>query len=139
MSRYLCIILLVSKKVVFVAQQFHQTTTIEVPEEPEILLDSGSTISLFKDDCYLEDVKNSKNRLIMETNAGSRAISRIGTIPGHGPVWVDEEAICNLLALCDLVSRGHRVKYDSDIGDWFDVISRDGNWMRFIANDVASM
>ena len=75
----------------------------------------------------------------METNAGSRAISRIGTIPGHGPVWVDEEAICNLLALCDLVSRGHRVKYDSDIGDWFDVISRDGNWMRFIANDVASM
>ena len=70
----------------------------------------------------------------METNAGSRVISQIGTIPGHGPVWVDKEAICNLLALCDLVRRYHRVKYDLDIGDWFDVISKSGVWMRFVAN-----
>ena len=50
-------------------------------------------------------------------------------------MWVDKEAICNLLALCDLVKRGHRVKYDSAIGDWFDVISKNGVWMRFVANE----
>ena len=49
----------------------------EEPEEPDILLNSGSIISLFKDDGYLEDVKNAKNRLVMETNAGSRMISRM--------------------------------------------------------------
>ena len=110
------------KKVGFVV--LHQTTSLKEPKEPDILLDSGSTISLFKDEDYLEDVKNTKNRLVMETNVGSRIISQQGTIPGHGTVRVDEQAISNLLSLHDLVRRGHRVKYDSDIGDWFDVISK---------------
>ena len=67
------------KKVSFVV--LHQMTS---PEEPDILLDSGSTISLFKDKDYLENVKDTKNRLVMETNAGSRIISRQGMIAGHG-------------------------------------------------------
>ena len=45
---------------------------VSTPEtvEPEILLDSGSTISLFKDSSYLKDTWQSETRLVMETNAG---------------------------------------------------------------------
>ena len=45
---------------------------VATPErvEPEILLDLGSTISLFRDSTFLKDVWESQSRLIMETNAG---------------------------------------------------------------------
>ena len=123
------------KKVGFVAQQFHQTASVLEADEPDILLDSGSTISVFKDQDYLRDIKDTKRKLVMETNVGSRTISKQGTIPGHGPVWIDTEAISNLLSLNDLVKKGHHVKYDSHVGDWFDVVTKSGVWLQFPADE----
>ena len=94
-------------------------------EEPDILLDSGSTISLFKDRIFLNRVWSPRAKLLMETNAGSKVMKLKGEIEGFGEVWFDEEAVSNLMALCDLVRRGHRVTYDSDVEDAFVVHVRD--------------
>ena len=93
--------------------------------EPDILLDSGSTISLFRDKEFLEKTWDSKTRLLMETNAGNKIIMKQGEIAGFGDVWFDEEAVSNLLGLNDVVSRGHRVTYDSDTADQFVLHVRD--------------
>ena len=55
-------------KVGFVGMQ------VATPEkvEPEILLDSGSTISLFRDSTFLKDIWESQSRLVMETNSGKK-------------------------------------------------------------------
>ena len=61
--------------------------------QSDILLDSGSTISLFKDKTYLTNVENSKQHLVMETNAGSKMITKTGSVPGYGDVWFDKQVI----------------------------------------------
>ena len=75
--------------------------------EPDILLDSGSTISLFKDKQFLEKVWEAKTNLLMETNAGSKLITMQGEIKGFGKVWYNKDAVSNLLGLDDVVRQGH--------------------------------
>ena len=48
-----------------------------------------------------------------------KVIRQKGEIEGFGDVWFDKGAVSNLMALCDLVRRGHRVTYDSDVEDTF--------------------
>ena len=55
--------------------------------EPNILLDSGSTISLFHDKEFLENIWGSKTNLLMEINVGSKLIMKQGDIAGFGNVW----------------------------------------------------
>ena len=63
-------------KVGFVGMQ------VAAPEskEPEILLDSGSTISLFKDSTFLKDIRMTNRKLVMKTNAGRQIIDEKGLI-----------------------------------------------------------
>ena len=72
----------------------------------EVLLDSGSTISIFKDKHLVENIRTAKNKLMLYTNAGKKIISKEADIPGYGSVFFDEKAITNLFALKDLITRG---------------------------------
>ena len=109
---------------------FTQVAKLE-KEEPEILLDSGSTISLFKDQQFLTERKPAKRELVMETNAGNKIINTKGNIPGYGDVWYDETAISNLFSLSDMVEKGVRVVYDSQVADEFVVHTKEGHTIRF--------
>lgn len=103
-----------TKEVGFVGVQIAQDG-----EEPDILLDSGSTISLFKDKQFLSGVKDVKIKLVMETNAGSHAIGKKGVVKGSGEVWHDDKVVSNLFGLSDMVRRGYCVTYDSRVSDAF--------------------
>ena len=100
-------------------------------DESDIILDYGSTISLFKDKTYLEDFQDANQNLVMETNAGSKLITQTGKVPGYGDVWYDAEAISNLFSVSDMVKKGHRVFLDTDIENTFVVRSRDGKTIKF--------
>ena len=76
-------------------------------EKEEIILDSGSTISLFRDKKLLKDIRFAKNSLLMLTNAGKKQITKQGDIPGFGRVWFDPSAVANLFSLSDVIRRGN--------------------------------
>ena len=103
-----------------------------VQKEPEMILDSGSTISLFKNGEVLKDIKICNNKLVMETNAGTKTLDKKAHIPGYGEVYFDKDAVSNLLSLSELVRRGNRVFYDSSIEDCFVVTCENsGKVLRF--------
>ena len=76
-------------------------------QKEEVILDSGSTISLFRDKKMLKDIRMAKNSLLMLTNAGKKQITKQGDIPGFGRVWFDPSAVANLFSLLDVIRRGN--------------------------------
>ena len=52
-------------------------------EEPHILINSGSKISLFKDMRFLEEIWDAQSKLVMENNAGTKVINQKGLVPGY--------------------------------------------------------
>ena len=67
----------------------------------------------------------------MQTNAGEKMISEKGTVEGFGEVWFDNQAIRNIFSLSDVVQKGFRVVYDSDVSDEFVVYLRNERTIRF--------
>ena len=55
-------------------------------QEPEVVMDSGSTISLFYEPVMLHGIKKVGTKLMMETNAGTTEIIQKGDKPAYGEV-----------------------------------------------------
>jgi len=82
------------------------------------ILDSGSTISLFKSKNLVTEIKNAKDKIELETKGGTRVVDKEGRIKGFGKAYFNQNAIVNIFAVKDLVKK-HRVTYDSDKEDTF--------------------
>ena len=83
-----------------------------------LLLDSQSTIDIFCNSDYLENVKEVKKGIILHTNNGSSNINKKGYLKNYGWAWHDSSAIANILALNNVKKR-HKVTYDSEDNDQF--------------------
>ena len=83
-----------------------------------ILLDSGSTLSLFSNPELVENIRTTGRTLALATNAGVKHSNKEATVPGFGTVYYDEDAIANIFGLSDL-KKNHRVTYDSNKEDAF--------------------
>jgi hypothetical protein len=95
-----------------------------------ILLDSGSTLSIFGNPNLVQDIKTSDTMLEMATNGGTRVSNKVAQVPGFGQVWFDENAIANIFGLSDLKKK-HRVTYDSGKEDAFIVHLEKGKNLKF--------
>ena len=102
--------------------------------KPDILLDCGSTISLFKDKQFLKGLRDAKRSLRMNTNAGSKWVTQEGNIPGYGPVYYDDAAISNLFSMSEIINRGYRITFDSAKENVFYVHLPLGEVIRFPVN-----
>ena len=89
-----------------------------------ILLDSGSTLSIFGNPDLVQDIKTSTTMLEMATNGGTTLSNKVAQVPGFGQVWYNEKAIANIFGLSDLKKR-YRVTYDSAKEDAF-LVYEDG-------------
>ena len=87
-------------------------------EQRTILLDSGSTMSIFYDKCLVYDVRKPEQAVKITTNVGSRIVTEQAMVPGFGRVWFDERAIANIFAMQDLKQQ-HHITYDSEVEDAF--------------------
>ena len=83
-----------------------------------IILDNGSTMSLFANPDLVEKIRESKNTLELHTNTGCKRNKTEADVPGFGTVWFDPDAIANIFGFADLVDK-HRITYDSAKEDAF--------------------
>ena len=90
-----------------------------------IMLDSGTTISLFCNKELVTDVQESTELLNLSTNAGSKVIDKEATVRGFGTVKFDPSSIANIFGLHDLTKR-YRVTFDSERDNAFYVETKDG-------------
>ena len=99
-------------------------------EQKTIILDSGSTMSIFHNKFLVYDIKKSDHPIKIATNAGSRIVSKQAMVAGFGSVWYDEGAIANIFSIQDL-KKQHHITYDSEIEDAFLVHKEDKEPVKF--------
>jgi hypothetical protein len=87
-------------------------------KEDSILLNNGSTLSLFGSPKMVTNIRESKTTMELATNAGTRTTKKIANVPGYGMVWYDKTAIANIFGLSKLKKKP-RVTYDSEKEDAF--------------------
>ena len=95
-----------------------------------ILLDSQSTVSVFKNRQMLSNIRCSGHTLRAMTNGGHQDSNMIGDFPNLGPVWYNPASIANILSLAD-VRKVCRVTMDTDEATALFVHRIDGSTMRF--------
>ena len=87
-----------------------------------ILLDSESTMDLFCNKDFVENIRESNSKIKILTIGGSMTTSQKVDIPGYRSVWYSPKAIANIYSLAK-INKYFRVIYDSDNDDGF-VVNR---------------
>ena len=99
-----------------------------------ILLDSQSTISVFRNPTMLTNIRRSKRTLRALTNGGHQDSNMIGDFPNLGEVWYNSKLIANILSLAD-VRKVCRVTMDSHNEPALLVHRLDGLVMKFTEHE----
>jgi hypothetical protein len=99
-----------------------------------ILLDSQSTVSVFKNPDMLRNIRKSEKTLRAITNGGYQDSSLIGDFPNLGEVWFNSESIANILSLAE-VRKVCRITMDTSCESAINVHRLDGSIMKFVEHD----
>jgi hypothetical protein len=78
-----------------------------------ILFDNQSTVNVFCNGAFLCNIRTSKKKLHLYTNAGMVIIDKVGDLPGVGAVWYHPEGIANVLSNARVLENGFEVDYSS--------------------------
>jgi len=90
-----------------------------------ILLDSQSTVDVFKNKKLLKNIRDAKKTLSLHCNAGIATVKKILDLPGYDTVWFYEDGTANILSFNN-VKKKYWVTYDSTAYDCFEVHKADG-------------
>jgi len=79
-----------------------------------VLLDSQSTVLVFKNPSFLSNILRSNNQLKVYTNGGTQLLSLIGDIKNFGTVWYNPNSLANIFSLA-AVRKICRITIDTDV------------------------
>ena len=96
----------------------------------DILIDTGSTCSVFRNPNMLLDIKASKNVMRTVSNDGYQDSKLRGLFPSFFRMWLNERSLMNILAMSDVTSK-YKVIMDSMIENCIDVHMGEGNILKF--------
>ena len=77
-----------------------------------ILIDTGSTCSVFNNRNMVLNIRKSKRVLRAKTNGGYQDTTHMADLPGFFPVWFNEESMLNILSFADVRNK-FRITMDS--------------------------
>ena len=114
----------------YIFNQVH-TDACNIPES-WILLDSQSTISVFRNKAYLTNIRESRSPLILASNGGGRVrLTQVGDLKNFGTIWYNPQSLANILSLAD-VRRQNRVTMDTAVEPALIIHRKDGSEMKFL-------
>jgi hypothetical protein len=79
-----------------------------------ILLDSQSTVSVFKNRKLLSNIRPSPRTLHVHTNGGTQTSTEMGTVKNFGDVWFNTNSLANILSMAD-VRKVCRITMDTSL------------------------
>ena len=79
----------------------------------KIILDSGSSTTLFCNKNYCNKIKNTKNPIDIHTNGGTLQVKESCELPEIGESYYDKNAMTNIIGLSDMRKK-FRITYDSE-------------------------
>ena len=97
-----------------------------------ILLDSQSTVSVFKNPDMLTNIRCSPNALRALTNGGHQDSNPIGDFPNLGPAWYNSKSLAYILSLSEQVRKVCKVTMDTGKESAKCVHRLDGSVMKFV-------
>ena len=98
-----------------------------------ILLDTASTVNLACNPKLGDQVETSAIKMKLNTNVGSKIVTKRINIPAYDKVWFDEQAITNIFVFYNLAKKYH-ITYDNNKEDTFLIHLNDGI-KKFIPTD----
>ena len=94
-----------------------------------VLLDSQSTVSVFRNAKYLKDIRKGNKRLKVHTNGGTQFSSMIG-ITSFGEVWYNPKSFANILFMAE-VRKQCIITMDTSVEAAMYLHRKDGTMMKF--------
>ena len=92
-------------------EQFNQKISSRVLRDIVILLDSQSTHITFYSKDAVVNIQETKEPLKMFTNGGSITYHHIADLPGYGTLWLNENAIANIISISEAKRKGYILLY----------------------------
>ena len=112
-----------------------RNSPVEEPE-PELMLDSGSAITVAHDKKLFTEIHKLGEKVTMETNGGLADITHEGHMNGYGNAYFFPGSITNIISVSDAVQKGFHVFFDSTIENAFYVTNSKGRTIRFPCNSM---
>jgi hypothetical protein len=110
---------------------FHQSdTSCDIIPTSWILLDSQSTVPVFKNRDFLSNIRLSKSTLRVHTNGGVQTSSLQGTVKNFGDVWFNTDSLANILSMA-AVRKVCCITMDTSVEAAMIVHRKDGSIMKF--------
>ena len=100
-----------------------------------ILLDSQSTVSVFRNRLFLRNIRPSARPLKVHTNGGTQVSHLVGDLTNFGTVWYNPDSLANILSLAQ-VRQQCRITMDTAVEPALVVHHTDGSCMKFIEYDT---
>ncbi len=95
-----------------------------------VLLDSQSTVSVFKNRKLLTNIRNSTSKLRVHTNGGTQLSTQMGYVRNFGNVWYNPHSLANILSMAE-VRKVCRITMDTSVEAAMHVHRKDGTIMKF--------
>ena len=89
-------------------------------KDTDILLDAGSTFSVFKNPDMVLNIRESQRTLKAYTNGGRHDSNKVADLPGFFTVWFNPSSMINILAWCNVTNK-FRITADTSVGKYITV------------------